>query len=211
VFFLAVMSLLVNRLDSFFMLAVVFLMAQPLAANWQHRQSDINEQKPVRFLRPALAVVVLVTLPFASTRASHIRIGRPPMPEREATQFVTRAGLHGRVLVWFDWGEYVIWHFSPRLKVSIDGRRETVYSDALIASHMAFYLGERAAADLPSRIAADYVWVPRWLPVVAKLRDSGWSPVFEGPQSIILSRFRSPSAAVTLATADAAPRAFPGP
>ena len=105
----------------------------------------------------------------------------------------------------------MIWHFSPRLKVSIDGRRETVYSDALIASHMAFYLGEGAAADLPSRIAADYVWVPSWLPVVAKLRASGWSPVFEGPQSVILSRFGSPTAAVTLATADAEPRAFPGP
>lgn len=211
VLLLAVMSLLVSRLDSFFMLAVMFLMAQPLAANWPRRQSDAKEQQPVRFLRLALAVVVLVTLPFAAARVSHIRIGRPPMPEREATEFVTRAGLHGHVLVWFDWGEYVIWHFSPRLKVSIDGRRETVYSDDLIASHMAFYLGESAAADLPSRIAADYVWVPKWLPVVATLRGSGWSPVFEGPQSIILSRSGSASAAVTLATADAAPRAFPGP
>jgi hypothetical protein len=44
--------------------------------------------------------------------------------------------------------------------VSIDGRRETVYSDNLIDSHMAFYLGEQTAIDLPARIAADYVWVP---------------------------------------------------
>jgi hypothetical protein len=133
------------------------------------------------------------------------------MPEREAAEFVQRAELRGRVLVWFDWGEYVIWHFSPRLRVSIDGRRETVYSDELIASHMAFYLGDAAAIDLPTRIAADYIWVPKWIPVVAKLRDSGWAPLFEGPQSIIMARGRSDVHRLTLASADTETRVFPGP
>jgi hypothetical protein len=133
------------------------------------------------------------------------------MPEREAAEFVHRAGLQGRVLVWFDWGEYVIWHFSPRLRVSIDGRRETVYSDELIASHMAFYLGDATAVDLPSRIAADYIWVPKWIPVVPKLRDSGWVPIFEGPQSLIMARSGSDVRRLTLASADTEIRAFPGP
>jgi hypothetical protein len=133
------------------------------------------------------------------------------MPEREAVEFVQRAGLRGRLLVWFDWGEYVIWHFSPRLRVSIDGRRETLYSDELIASHMAFYLGDSTAMDLPSRIAADYIWVPKWIPVVAKVRDKGWAPVFEGPQSIILARTGSDIHPLTLVSADAETRVFPGP
>ena len=29
----------------------------------------------------------------------------------------------------YDWGEYVLWHLGPGVKVSMDGRRETVYSD----------------------------------------------------------------------------------
>ena len=133
------------------------------------------------------------------------------MPEREAAEFVERAGLRGRVLVWFDWGEYVIWHFSPRLRVSIDGRRETVYSDELIASHMAFYLGDTAASDLPARIAADYIWVPKWIPVVAKLRDNGWAPLFEGPQSVILARGATDVHRLKLVSVTSETRAFPGP
>ena len=211
VVFLTIMSLLVSRLDAFFMLAVVFLMAEPLAANWQDRAADDVQQKRIRLLRPAMAVVVIALLPFVASRASRIRIGHPPMPEREAAEFVEHAGLHGRVLVWFDWGEYVIWHFSPRLQVSIDGRRETVYSDNLIDSHMAFYLGEQTAIDLPARIAADYVWVPKWIPVVPKLRNAGWTAAFEGPQSIILTRPGSAAPHMTLLTADSTPRAFPGP
>ena len=211
VLLLAVTSLLVSRLDAFFTLAVAFLMAEPLAANWRHRTGDAYVQKRIQLLRPALAVGVIAVLPFVASRVARIQIGHPPMPEREAAEFVQRAGLRGRVLVWFDWGEYVIWHFSPRLRVSIDGRRETVYSDELIASHMAFYLGDATAIDLPTRIAADYIWVPKWIPVVAKLRDSGWAPLFEGPQSIIMARGWSDVHRLTLASADTETRVFPGP
>jgi len=211
VLFLAVTSLLVSRLDAFFTLGVAFLMAEPLAANWRDRTADAHTQRRIHLLRPALAVVVIAVLPFVASRAARIRIGQPPMPEREAAEFVQRTGLQGRVLVWFDWGEYVIWHFSPRLRVSIDGRRETVYSDELIASHMAFYLGDDADIDLPTRIAADYIWVPKWIPVVAKLRDKGWAPLFEGPQSTIMARSRSDVRPLALAAADAETRVFPGP
>ena len=211
VLLIAVTSLLVSRLDAFFTLAVAFLMAEPLATNWPQRTADAYAHRRFQFLRPALAVIVIAVLPFVAIRAARIQIGRPPMPEREASEFVQRAGLQGRVLVWFDWGEYVIWHFSPRLRVSIDGRRETVYSDELIASHMAFYLGDSKAVDLPTRIAADYIWVPKWIPVVTKLRDSGWAPIFEGPQSIIMARSGSDRHRLTLASADSEIRAFPGP
>jgi len=211
VLLLAVTSLLVSRLDAFFTLAVAFLMAEPLAANWSHPIADDQSQRRIQLLRPALAVVAIVALALMMSRAARLQIGHPPMPEREAVEFVQRAGLRGRVLVWFDWGEYVIWHFSPTLRVSIDGRRETVYSDELIASHMAFYLGESTAMDLPTRIAADYVWVPKWIPVVAKLRDRGWASVFEGPQSVVMAPSEANIHRVTLASADPETRVFPGP
>src|SRR5690606_14688422 len=47
----------------------------------------------------------------------------------------------GRLVTFFDWGQYALWHFAPRLKVSMDGRRETVYSDARLAEHDAILLG----------------------------------------------------------------------
>jgi hypothetical protein len=209
VLFLAITSLLVSRLDAFFTLAVVFLLAEPLAAGWAERSVDSEPQRPVRYLRPAMALLLLAAVPWVAIRAERIRIGQPPMPEREAAAFVAERGLHGRVLVWFDWGEYVIWHFSPQLRVSIDGRRETVYSDRLIEDHMAFYLG--GAPDLPARIAADYIWLPKWLPVVAKLRGSGWTPLFEGPESIILCKGGSEIRQLTVVAVNDQLRAFPGP
>ncbi len=41
----------------------------------------------------------------------------------------------------FDWGEYVLWHLGPRVKVSIDGRRETVYSDEMYRQYRDFEQG----------------------------------------------------------------------
>src|SRR5205823_2234256 len=128
---LATTSMLVNRLDAFFMLASVFLLAEPLLGRSAQHAADTVDRR-VWWLRPAAPVIVIAAVPCLAARAARIQIGHPPMPEREAADFVASNDLHGRVLVWFDWGEYVIWHFSPRLRVSIDGRRETVYSDRLI-------------------------------------------------------------------------------
>src|SRR5262249_47963434 len=42
------------------------------------------------------------------------------------------SAVQGRLALPFDWGQFAIWHYGPRLRVSTDGRRETVYSDAAI-------------------------------------------------------------------------------
>lgn len=52
------------------------------------------------------------------------------MPEREAVAFLRSNRLHGKLLTWFDYGEYAIWHLAPKLRVSLDGRRETAYPNA---------------------------------------------------------------------------------
>ena len=63
--------------------------------------------------------------------------------DREAA--ATLKGRRGRLWTTFNWGEYAIWHFGPDLKVSIDGRRETVYSDAVIAWSREVEAGEPSA------------------------------------------------------------------
>ena len=69
-------------------------------------------------------------------------------------------GLTGRLVTTFDWGEYAIWHFGPALRVSIDGRRETVYSDSVVQLHRRFERGEREALERIRELAPDYVWLP---------------------------------------------------
>ncbi|GAH50681.1 unnamed protein product, partial [marine sediment metagenome] len=41
----------------------------------------------------------------------------------------------------FNWGEYVIWHLGPGIKVSVDGRRETVYPKDVYDANLSFVSG----------------------------------------------------------------------
>jgi hypothetical protein len=111
----------------------------------------------------------------------------PPIsPEAAAVSYIQRAQLHGRTLMWFDWGLYAIWHVGNQMTVSIDNRRETVYSDDVVRRHIAFYEGLDDA--YPDALVADYVWLPVALPVVENLRHRGWQLLFEGPRSALLGR-----------------------
>jgi hypothetical protein len=69
-------------------------------------------------------------------------------------------GLSGNLWTTFDWGEYAIWHFGPTLRVSIDGRRETVYSDTMIDLHRAAEYGDAQALERITAFGTDYVWLP---------------------------------------------------
>ena len=65
----------------------------------------------------------------------------PVYPYR-AIALLKHSGVSGNLAVHFSWGEYAIWHLSPRIKVSVDGRRETVYSDEIRRENLDFRLGE---------------------------------------------------------------------
>src|SRR4029453_6680573 len=60
-------------------------------------------------------------------------------PESAAVDFFKANGNHARVLTWFNWGEYAIWHLNSDVLVSMDGRRETVYSEDLFDEHTPVY------------------------------------------------------------------------
>ena len=100
------------------------------------------------------------------------------------------------------------------MQVSIDGRRETVYSDRLQTRHFDFFFDRPGGAALPDDLAADYIWIPRVLPAARRLHsDSHWFALYEGDQSVIFAR--SGTARQTpvpqLAAINGVPRFFPGP
>ena len=90
------------------------------------------------------------------------------------------------MLTWFDWGEYAIWHFGPALRVSYDGRRETVYSDRVISAHTSLYYTDTDTAMLDA-LAPDYAWVPNRLSLGTRLMSRGWIAVFRGPVSSVFA------------------------
>src|SRR5262249_8144173 len=110
---LGLTSIKVNRLDVFFTLGVVMLFAryfgdasrQP-SPLWTIRTKDIG----------AVVGIALVIVGWQSrSRMTCLTLAGPWMPERESGAFIIDNALQGRLLTFFDWGQYAIWHFAPRL------------------------------------------------------------------------------------------------
>ena len=207
---LGIGSVRVNRLDVFFTLSVVMLLAGHVMAQ---RPQDDAPRRPhwTRRLVAAAAVAAIIAAGAAwSFRASFtcLRLDGPWMPEREAGRFIVQNQLGGRMLIWFDWGQYAIWHFDPRIRVSLDGRRETVYSDAFVAAHVQLYFEPESQQELLRRLAPDLAWLPVGVPLAAALERQGWYRAYSGPLSVLLTR--RPGLAGTM-TPPTSPPCFPGP
>jgi hypothetical protein len=214
---LAVAAFRVNRLDAFLAIAVVVLLAPEFAQLWPQNPSHRRTALPAPHRRAAIAVTLIAAAVMSLSagrsivrRLTCLELDPESLPEPEATEFIRTNRLRGNLLNWFDWGEYVIWQFGPALKVSIDGRRETLYSDAQLAAHNRFYRDEPDAVGLPQSIGADYIWLPRSFPVVRSLGRQGWETAFEGPVSILFAR-RTDRRFVDVSPGPSRSRCFPGP
>ena len=206
---LAVGSFRVIRLVGFYALAVGFLVA-PLTASAGASAPTRRPGQPAHaWMRTAAACVALVAIA-VGTFGRTLAMDAAWLPEREAAIFVKSHDLSGRLLTWFNYGEYAIWHFSPALRVSMDGRRETVYSEEVRDRHWRIYNNAPEAVDEVARFDPDYVWLPVNFPVVSRLEAAGWLPIFEGSRSVVLSR-RTTRAITSAATLASAQRVFPGP
>lgn len=204
---LGLAALRVSRLDAFFMLAAVFFLA-PLLRQFNAAGGTEPALRWSRAAKPAVVAMGAVILVVAGWRLPNLELRPEANPEPESAQYIRDHRLEGRMVTWFNWGQYAIWHLSPRIRVSMDGRRETVYSDSVVSDHLRFYAGAEGSVEYPDRIGADHVWLPRNMPVVPRLLADGWHPVFEGPVSIVLTRGPRPGAVHSVSTAGT--RIFPG-
>jgi hypothetical protein len=200
---LAIGTLRVGRLDAFLALSVVMLLGPVFG---RPRQQDRASSLQRKFVPAgmALLVVVLWTALVAGSRCLDMSIWHYPEPE--ATAFLE--GHSGRLLTPFNWGEYAIWHLAPALEVSMDGRRETVYSEGLVHAHHRLVRGEPGSTALVRELAPDFVWLPVWSPAIVVLEREGWQPAFKGPVSIVLARHVDGPSVVVEQTASG-PRCFP--
>ena len=94
--------------------------------------------------------------------------------------------------------------------ISIDGRRETVYTDPIMRKHLNFYYVPASADEFLAETLPDHIWLPVDLPVVSNLLADGWMPLYRGPRSIWLSRDASDNEPGALQSA-VGQRCFPGP
>jgi len=208
---LGLASLFVSRLLGFFALAVVMLFGASLMRTETTDAAPSATTPAARRIAIGLSTLMMVgALTAIAINVTCISIDSRTTPEPQAVTVLKNQRDGQRLLVWFDWGEYAIWHLSPALRVSIDGRRETVYSAAVQNRHLRFFFDAPGAADLPREIGADYVWMPPSLPAARRLRSSDWTVLYDGPSSVIFAR--PGLRLIRVAGGDPAParRCFPG-
>ena len=185
---LAVFSLRVSRLDAFFSLAAIFFAARTLIDSDQSAPDTATPPRRHLALASCFVVCALAFGIASARRATAIPVPPGDVPDKQVASYLQTAHLTGRMLTWFDWGEYAIWHFGPRLQVSIDGRRETVYGDEVFDAHVRLYRDAPGSLEYVATLNPDYVWLPKRLPVIHDLRANGWHPLCEGSSSILLTR-----------------------
>lgn len=178
---LGLAMLKVSRLDAFFHLSLAILIL-PYGVISPPARAE-SESFLFGLLRAAAIVGFSAVAVWNMTR---VAIGTA-VPERDAVTFVRDATRARRVLTWYNWGQYAIWHLQERgIKVSMDGRRETVYSDRVVDDHFGFYRGEDAFLDYPERIGADAIWLPADFPVIPRLLARGWQTAYRSEVSVVL-------------------------
>lgn len=173
VLMLMVASCLVNRIVPLFVPTAVVLLALLL----ERRQLPAP---PVPMARTAFDVgATLLAVSLVAHRSMFgrcIEVDGDWIPDTVAADSLRAAGARGRIVTWFNWGEYAIWHLAPDLKVSFDGRRETIYSDRTIRRQLSIARGDAEGLGALKEMTPEYVWLPNVPPNTTKawLRRNGY-------------------------------------
>jgi hypothetical protein len=111
-----------------------------------------------------------------------------------AIALLKEAGIAGNLAIHFDWGEYALWHLGPRIKVSVDGRRETVYSAKVYDENLNFMNGTGDWEAILRNYETGLALVSKSFPVfnLMKLKPD-WILVYDDPEAALFVRRGSPA------------------
>jgi hypothetical protein len=105
-----------------------------------------------------------------------------------AVAFLTEHKIAGKTLIFFDWGEMVIFHL-PGCPPSIDGRLDTCYPTELIKAHWKFYNDEPFDEKVLNVDAADLALLPVNLAGAGALaKRPDWKAIYYDDTAVILAR-----------------------
>ncbi len=200
---LAGAALWVSRLVPLYVLAALAL----LAPRWRRGPTARSSPSAKIWIDAGAAAVALVFMLSTGMLPRCVAIEEGEQPDRQIVTALKSAGAAGRLVTSFNWGEYVIWHHGPTLRVSVDGRRETVYSPGLLDQLLAIEGGK--GLDTLERLAPDYAWLPlpSAAPAEAWLLAHGYRVDFRTDKSFLAVRAGLPVVPVGQA---AASTCFPG-
>ena len=182
-----------------FAIAVPALLADHVADAWSRSSVPATPRRWERILVTAVTVLAGGALLGSSVpEARCIRID-----PRRAMAFPVRAvawlehgGVPANVVTSFDWGEYALWHLAPDMKISMDGRRETVYPDSIYDEYLRFQYGLEGWRGVLERPESELVlFSKRWQGYQLVDLDPGWERVYEDAIGGVFARRGHPAIA----------------
>ncbi|MBX6364998.1 MAG: hypothetical protein IRZ00_14105 [Gemmatimonadetes bacterium] len=191
---IALLPLMATRHTDLFAIGAVLLagehVADAAARLFPRRTAAVAPRGAVA----AIALLAVATPPIGmGANAGCLRIegGGSSFPVRAVATLV-RAGVRANVAVPAAWGEYVIWTAGPRLRVSFDGRRETVYSDSVRERTFALMTGEGDWSALLRDGRTELVLARVGSPGFNLMRlEPGWTQVYADATAAIFARVGS--------------------
>ena len=187
-----------------FAIGLPILLADDFAAVWQRRKVPTASRPSEKWIVSGVTFVAgLALIVLGAREATCIKIdpARAIAYPVRAVDWLERSGVQGNMATYFDWGEYAIWHLYPDIKVGMDGRRETVYSDEIYEEYLAFQRGTpgwRAVIDRPE---TDLVMFSKIWPAFQLVDlDPGWEKVYEDELGGVFVRAGHPMTAALRAT-----------
>ena len=159
---LAVASARVMRIESLFVIAAALLLAPALRAAWPAAPVDLTRNQS-RY-EPLVALTLFVALAGAAIGLGRRTVSCVPLmagwaPDPAPVQALKRAS-SANLITSFNWGQYALWHLGPRLRVSMDGRRETIYTELRLEEYQAIVHGRPEGLAVLAAWRAEYAWLP---------------------------------------------------
>jgi hypothetical protein len=158
---LAYSSVRVIRVAPLFVACAAVLLAPALAA-WHPRRTEgqIDSSPGEGFVAVGLfAITAGAAFWVASDSLRCLGVESARAADPVAVRVLADAP-PGRMVTFFDWGQYALWHLGPEIRVSMDGRRETVYSDVRLEEHAAILEGRPEGLAVLAAWKPEYVWLP---------------------------------------------------
>jgi hypothetical protein len=196
---LALLALSSVRHLPLFSLTIVVFSGEHIGSAWQrllaqrHGVESPKRKTPLAKAFPGILLLSAVALSLASIPHWGCIELDPLEYPYHAVSMLKSVQNSGNMAVPFNWGEYTLWHLGPSTKVSVDGRRETVYTEDVYRQNLAFTYGTDEWDAVLSKYPTQQALVHTGGPAhnLLSLRP-GWLVVYEDDVSSLAVREESP-------------------
>jgi hypothetical protein len=114
-----------------------------------------------------------------------------------AVAFLRQHEVRGNVYNPLWWGAYISWELYPSIRISMDGRNISLFTDDMVRENLRFYSDGAEQVDLetPLRYQSDFLLVPTNAPVLSRLMsDFRWRRVYADAACVLFERSNHESA-----------------